>query len=96
MHTLNILNSTIIKYITFLGHTGLLIIVWALWPLNSVTIHYLIWGLRTWGVTSPPPYFGTILSAYTNKNQNSKIYSKSRGYFAHMASPCSQVASSGQ
>ena len=21
-------------------------------------------GLKTWGVTSPPPYFGTVLNAY--------------------------------
>jgi hypothetical protein len=51
--------------ITFLGHTGHLIIVWELMPLNIVTIHYLKWGFKTWGVTSPPPYFGTVLGAYT-------------------------------
>ena len=81
--------------ITFLGHTGLLIIVWAPQPLSIVTIHYLKWGFKTWGVTSPPPYFGTILNAYTNRNQNSKIYSKSCKYSSLMASSCSQVASSG-
>jgi hypothetical protein len=30
--------------ITFLGNNGLLIIVWALWPLIIITIHYLKWG----------------------------------------------------
>jgi hypothetical protein len=43
--------------ITFLGHTGLLIIVWALWPLNNVTIHYLKWGFKTRGVTIEPHFF---------------------------------------
>jgi hypothetical protein len=42
--------------ITFLGHTGPLIIVWALRPLNIVTIHYLKWGFKTWGVTILPVY----------------------------------------
>ena len=51
--------------ITFLGHTSPLIIVWALNPLSIVTIHYLKWGFETWGVTSPPPYLGIVLSAYT-------------------------------
>jgi hypothetical protein len=50
-------------------------------------------GLKTQGVTSPPPYFGTALSAYTNVNQNSKIYSKFCKYSSCMASSCSQVAS---
>jgi hypothetical protein len=40
-----------IKYITCLGHTGILIIVWALWPHNIVTIDYLKRGFKTWGVT---------------------------------------------
>jgi hypothetical protein len=39
--------------ITFLGHTGPLIIVWALRPLNIVKIHYLKWGFETQGVTLP-------------------------------------------
>jgi hypothetical protein len=30
----------------------LLIIVWALWHLSNVTIHYLIWGLKIRGVTT--------------------------------------------
>ena len=33
--------------ITFLGHIGLLIIVWALTPLNILTIHYVNWGFKT-------------------------------------------------
>ena len=33
--------------ITFLGHTGPSLIVWALWPLSIVTIHYLKWGFET-------------------------------------------------
>jgi hypothetical protein len=37
--------------ITFIRHTGLLIIVWALLPLSNVTIHYLKWGFKTRGVT---------------------------------------------
>jgi hypothetical protein len=37
--------------ITFLGHTGPLIIFWALMPLGIVTIHYFKWGFETWGVT---------------------------------------------
>jgi hypothetical protein len=41
-----------IENITCLGHTGLLIIVWAPWPLSIVTIHYLKWGFKTWGVTN--------------------------------------------
>jgi hypothetical protein len=40
-----------IKNITCLGHTSLLIIFWALWPLNIVIIHYLKWAFKTWGVT---------------------------------------------
>jgi hypothetical protein len=39
------------QIITFLGHTIPLIIVWALRPLIIVTIHYLKWGFKTWGVT---------------------------------------------
>jgi hypothetical protein len=35
------------KKITFIGHTGPLIIVWALKPLSIVTIHYLKWGFET-------------------------------------------------
>jgi hypothetical protein len=55
-----------IKNITCLGHTGLLIIVWAPWPLNIVTIHYLKWGLKTWGVKN---YNGISASCpYTNMN----------------------------
>ena len=65
-----------IKNIACLGHTGLLIIVWALWPLNIVTIHYLQWGFKTWGVTSPPPYFGIVLSA---RDQNLKFIQKFAG-----------------
>jgi hypothetical protein len=53
------------KKITCLGHIGLLIIVWELWLVIIVTIHYLKWGFKTWGVTSPPLYFGTVLAAYT-------------------------------
>jgi hypothetical protein len=64
--------------ITFLRNTCLLIIVWELWPLNNVNIHYLIWGLKTWGVTSPPPYFGTVLSAYTKQE------SKFQKLFKHL------------
>jgi hypothetical protein len=38
------------KKTTFLGNTDLLIIVWEPWPLNIVTIHYLKWGFKTWGI----------------------------------------------
>jgi hypothetical protein len=37
--------------ITFIMHIGPLLIVWALRPLSIVTIHYLKWGFKTWGVT---------------------------------------------
>jgi hypothetical protein len=37
------------RNITFLGHTGPLIIVWALRPLNIVSIHYLKWGVQNLG-----------------------------------------------
>jgi hypothetical protein len=50
-----------IEKITCLGYIGLLIIVWAPWPLSIVKIRYLKWGFKTWGVTSPPPYFGIVL-----------------------------------
>jgi hypothetical protein len=54
------------KTITCLVHTSLLIIVWEPWPLNIVTIHYLRWGFKIWGVTSPRTYFGFFMCAYTN------------------------------
>ena len=80
--------------ITFLGHTGPLIIVWALRPLSIITIHYLKCGFKTQGVTSPPPYLGIVLNAYTKQRSKSQIYSKSCGYSTCMAPSCSQVASS--
>jgi hypothetical protein len=45
------------RNITFIGHTGPLIIVWALGSLNIVTIHYLKWGVQNLGCYIPSPLF---------------------------------------
>jgi hypothetical protein len=43
--------------ITFLGHTGPLVIVWALRPLSIVTIHYFKIRVRNLGCYIPSPLF---------------------------------------
>jgi hypothetical protein len=57
-------------------------------------IHYLIWGPKTGVLHSPPPYFGTIISAYTKQKSKFQNSSNSREYSSRIAYTCSQVASS--
>jgi hypothetical protein len=64
-------------------------------------IHYLIWGLKTKVLHSPPPphppppYFDTILDAYTKNKSKFQNSLKGCGYSLHITSSCSKVASLG-
>jgi hypothetical protein len=62
--------------ITFLGHIGPLIIVWALKPLIIVTIHYLKWGFKTQGYIPSPLFWHCPQCIYKIEIKISNLFKK--------------------